>query len=79
MPGFNASPTTSLASGFSLGGGIAISCAGAYDETDVETEFVIPRSSLGIDKNDVINIAAYGNKSADSSPYTKITAFEIVN
>lgn len=78
-PGFNASPTTSVASGFSLGGGISLSCAGKFDETDVEIEVVMPRSSLGIDKNDVINIAAYGNKSADSSPYTKITAFEIVN
>lgn len=79
IPGFNPSPSTNLATGFTLGGGISTTCAGAYDETDVETEISFSRTSLGIDKNDVINIAGFGNKSADSTPYTKITGFTIIN
>lgn len=79
VPGFASSPTsTSVASGFTYGGGIAVTFAGTYDSTDVEIEAQIARSSLGIDKNDVINLCGYGNKSADSSPYTKIT-IEITN
>ena len=79
IPGFNPTPSTEVASGFTLGGGISTTSAGTYNDTDVEIEIRFLRNSLGIEKNDVINIAGYGNKSADSKPYTKIVDLTIVN
>ena len=79
IPGFNPTPSTEVASGFTLGGGISTTSAGTYNDTDVEIEIRFLRSSLGIEKNDVINIAGYGNESADSKPYTKIVDLTIVN
>lgn len=78
IPGWASSPASSTkASDFTNGGGISIEFAGTYDASDVELEFKILRTSLGIEKDDVINIAAYGNKSADSVPYTRVAGFEI--
>ncbi|MBQ7273058.1 MAG: hypothetical protein IJR12_05565 [Bacteroidales bacterium] len=80
VPGFVDSGSTNLASGgFSLGGSIPFLNAGTYDSDNVEIELRMLRSDLAIDKNDVINIAAYGNKSADGTPYTRIADFTIVN
>lgn len=79
VPGFKTSATSNLASGFSKGGGISLSFRGVCDSSDVEMEFQVLRTDLEIDKDDVISIASYGNKSADSTPYTKITGLEVVN
>ena len=79
VPGFITSGTTSVAGGYTLGGGISFSSDGTYDATDVEIETRFLRSDFAIDKDDIINIAAYGNKSANSTPYTKITDFSIGN
>ena len=74
-------PSSNLATEFSftLGGGFSTLCDGTASASEVETEIRILRSDLGIDKDDIISVASYGNKNANYTPYTKITGLEIDN